>query len=261
MRARRFEGSLARSFSAVGGRGTTNQNELYRAIPDRHSNRGAYDGRPIPNELLDEISRLADHSVAPARIQWFADTTERQRFGELLVAATEAQVNDEQQSIDGFRWFRSTPEEILQHRDGLTIDGQGFTDAELALAKSMPPVSRTVGDQFFLGRTRDVHVATATAFGVITVPDPHNLAQQLAGGRLLERVHLWTTAHGLALQHMNQDTERADRETQLRTAPKFGPSLNTLLEEHRRALVSFRIGYPTLTPRLSPRRALVDVLR
>jgi hypothetical protein len=255
------QGSRAKLVARIRlGRGAAIRNELYQAIPERHSNRGGYDGRSIPNEVVQEISRLADRTVAPARIQWFADASDRQHFGDLLVSATEAQVNDEQQSIDSFSWFRSTDEEIRQHRDGLTLYGQGFTDAELAGAQGAP-VSRTLADQVFLQRTRDVHVATAAAFGVITVPDPHDLAQQLAGGRLLQRVHLWTAAHGLAFQHMNQITERADRETQLRIEPKFGAALNSLLDKHRHVLVSFRIGYPTITPGLSPRRALADVLR
>lgn len=84
--------------------------------------------------------------------------------------------------------------------------------------------------------------------------------QRLDGGRLLERIHLWTAAHGLALQHMNQLTERADREVELAIAPRFGTALDGLVRSGWHALSTFRIGYPTHAPHTSPRRAVEAVI-
>jgi hypothetical protein len=202
---------------------------LYRAIPARHSDRAGYQARPVPGELLDEMSRLADATAAPAELRWFSAGVDRDGLGRLLVEATEAFVADRQQSEDAYRWFRHDWDAVQAHRDGLTIDTQGLDDLTRAAAKLLPATSRTAGDRFWLDRTRDVHVATAAAFGVVTVPDPDDLTQRLAGGRLLQRIHLFTAGHGLALQHMNQITERADRERQLGLDAVFGAALDDLL--------------------------------
>ena len=108
--------------------------------------------------------------------------------------------------------------------------------------------------------TRDHHTRTAAAYGVVAVRDAADNAPRLQGGRLLERVHLWVTGHGLALQHKNQLTERADRELELGTPPRFGDAVRRLAPAGWQVLSLFRIGYPTQTPHASPRRAVEAVL-
>lgn len=60
----------------------------------------------------------------------------------------------------------------------------------------------------------------------------------------LQRVHLWATGAGLAVHHMNQVTERADRELQLGLRPTFGDAINQLVPDGWHPLASFRIGHP-----------------
>ena len=85
----------------------------------------------------------------------------------------------------------------------------------LLAAKILPAQSRTDGDAFWLKATRDVHTATAAAYGVITVDDVFDRAAQITGGRLLARLHLAATSLGLGFHHMNQITERIDRDRSL----------------------------------------------
>jgi len=132
-------------------------------------------------------------------------------------------------------------------------------DLQRAAAKLLPRGSRGAGDDFWLNRTRDVHVKTAAAFGIISVPDPADIAQRLAGGRLLERIHLWAVANDLALQHMNQVTERVDREADLGRPDGTARALLDIVGAP--VLVSFRIGYPTITARRSPRHPVEEVTR
>jgi hypothetical protein len=78
------------------------------------------------------------------------------------------------------------------------------------------------------------------------------------------RIHLWTAAHGLSLGHMNQITERVDRERQLGLAPRFGDASRGLIPDAGfQQLVAFRIGYPSGTDwrRPSPRRPAAAVIR
>jgi len=55
--------------------------------------------------------------------------------------------------------------------------------------------------------------------------------------------------------------ERADREQQLGIEPRFGDALHALTADvGLRALMPFRIGYPTVSAPPSPRRDLKSVL-
>jgi hypothetical protein len=178
----------------------------------------------------------------------------------LLVAATEAIIRDPDQSRSDYQWFRQTWDQIQRQRDGITIDASGLPELTQALAKLLPAQSRTATDDAWLAATRDRHTKTAAAYGIVVVRDAADNQQRLEGGRLLERVHLWTTGNGIALQHMNQLTERADRERELTIHPQFGDALQQLLPDGWQALSLFRIGYPTHTPNKSPRRALEAVI-
>ncbi|NKQ58245.1 hypothetical protein HFP15_35875 [Amycolatopsis sp. K13G38] len=182
-------------------------------------------------------------------------------MGGLIVAATEAIVGDRRQSEDAFAWFRSSRDDIDRYRDGLTLDGQGLAPLTLATAKLLPATSRGAGDAFWLEQTRTVHTATAAAYGVITVTDADDPVQRLRGGRLLQRIHLAATARGLALQHMNQITERIDRERSTGAAATFAARFDDLLARPGwRGLATFRIGYPVRPARLSPRRPVSEVI-
>ncbi len=234
---------------------------LHAAIPHRHTDRSAYDGRAIPAGVLAQMASLSG-GLPGTRLFWFSSAAARRRIGELMNASARAVTRDREQSVDGFALFRSSWDDIQKHKDGLTLDAQGLSALTTALAKLLPASSRTAGDKFWLDQTRRTHTRTAAAYGIVAVPDPGDNAQRLAGGRLLERVHLWTAANGLSLQHMNQMTERVDRERQLGLPPGFGRAVADLIPDRGwQPLVSFRVGYPAGSDgrRRSPRRPAATV--
>jgi hypothetical protein len=234
---------------------------LHEAIGRRHSNRGPYTTKPVSQELLAGLSAQAN-GLSGVQVRWFSTPSEKSAMATLIIEATQAIVDDEEQSRDSFAWFRNNRDDIDTHRDGLTLDGQGLAPVVLTLAKLLPASSRTAGDKFWLDQTRKVHTKTAAAYGVITVADPDDPMTRLTGGRLLERIHLAATAGGLALQHMNQITERIDRERMLGDPARFAPSLDALIAQSgRHGLSTFRVGYPVRSARLSPRRPLAAVTR
>jgi hypothetical protein len=227
---------------------------LYDVIGSRHSNRGPYRPVPVDSRLLRELGAQA-FGLPGLELRWFTTVSQRAALGALMIDAASAIVGDRQQSVDGFAWFRATEDAIEAHRDGLTVWGQDLPGPVASAAMLLPASGRTAGDQFWLDQTRTVHTRTAAAYGVITADDPADARTRLLGGRLLQRVHLAATARGLALQHMNQITERIDREASLGAAPVFADRFAALLATPaRRPLASFRIGYPVRAPRLSPRR-------
>jgi hypothetical protein len=232
---------------------------LYDAIGDRHTNRGPFEDRAVPPRTLDG---LVDRTgVTGVQVHWLTDPAPRAALSRLLVDAAAALCDDEQQSRDNFAWFRGDDDDIQRHRDGLTLGGQGFSPLKLAAAKLLPASSRAAGDQFWLKQTETVHTATAAAYGVITTSTPDDRATQLDAGRLLERVHLTATNQGIALHHMNQITERIDRERSAGAASAFEPRFAELLPSGERPLLTFRVGYAVREAAPSPRRALTQVMR
>ena len=241
--------------------GVPESGELYEAIPRRHTNRGPFRRRAVPVALRAEIDALVDAGLGGAALRWFATPAERARIGAALVAATEAIVADEEQSRCGYQWFRGTDAEVEQHADGMTTAVQGMHPLVERLGRIVPAPSRRTADRFWLRQTRAVHVSTAPAFVMVTVPDAGDDRLRMLGGRLLQRVQLLATARGLAVGHLNMLTVRADRERQTGAPPRFGRVLTELAGDAGEALVTFRIGYPSRRAAASPRRPVSEVLR
>jgi nitroreductase len=233
--------------------------EIYDAIGDRHTNRGPYRDEDVPVAML---AGLVDTAGLPGvDVHWVADDVGKAALGRLMIDAATAITHDDQQSRDSFAWFRSSDDAIQHHRDGLTLDMQGLSPVTLTVAKLLPASSRTAGDEFWVKQTRDVHTKTAAAYGIVTVTDPNDVSTRLLGGRLLQRVHLTATTRGVAVHHMNQITERIDRERTTGAEDTFGPRLAELLPSGVQALVAFRVGHPVRDARRSPRRPLSAVTR
>ena len=230
---------------------------LHDAIGDRHTHRGRY--------TPASVSAAALHRLAPDEpgvdIAWLTTVDQRAALGALMIDAAVAITADEQQSRDAFAWFRSDDDAIQRHRDGLTLDGQDLRPLVRTLAKLTPATSRTTGDEFWVRQTREVHTATAAAYGVLLVDDAADRSTQLAGGRALQRIHLAATRDGIALHHMNQITERIDRERQLGRAPTFADRLAPLLPAGAAPLAAFRVGIADHAARRSPRRPVSAVVR
>ncbi len=242
-------------------RGNVPVSDLYPFIPQRHTNRYPYDtGRPVTSATLDAFSALGDDP--DVKVFWFASTDMRQRVGTLLVDAANAFVADKaQDGVDTGIWWRGTWQDIQQRRDGITLDAAGLPDLTRALGKMLPSVSVAQQDSSFLQNTAD-QVKTAGAFGFLTVRNRQDRKQQLGVGRLWARMQLWATKEGLAMQPLNQATERASREVVLGSTPHFGTSLQTLVGDPAwLTLLSFRVGYSTHEGLRSPRRAVSDVVK
>ena len=232
---------------------------VYDAIGDRHTNRGPYTSETVS---ADELTDLVDLTGLPGiAVHWVTADDDKATLGRLMVDAAVAITGDRQQSEDSFAWFRSSDDDVQRHRDGLTLDAQGMSPVVLTLAKLLPASSRSAGDKFWVTQTRKVHTKTAAAYGVITATDAHDVTTQLVGGRLLQRVHLTATHQGLALHHMNQITERIDRESLAGQPPEFARRFAGLLPDGVQPLSAFRIGHPVRDARPSPRRGISEVTR
>jgi nitroreductase len=234
---------------------------LYRAIPRRHTHRAPFDtARDLSQSTLSSL----DHEVADiqqAAVVWITSDTAKRQVGQLIVEGAQAIAADHDQSVDSFRWWRDSWSDIQTYHDGMTIDAAGLSPVITALGKILPPQSREQNDQAWIQQTRDNYVKTAAVFGILVVRDATDNAQRIAGGRLYQRLHLAAVNRGLAMQPLNQITERIDRERLLGLNPRFTQAAADLMPEPGwQPLMSFRAGYPTVTASLSPRRRAEAVL-
>lgn len=233
---------------------------LFDAIPNRHTDRGAFDtGRTLTTDELEALSALNDED--DLAVVWLADDAGKAAFSDLTVAATAAIIADTEQSTDSFAWWRGDGPAIDRHKDGITIDTSGIPAWKQAAAKILPAQSRSQFDASWLSSTRDTHLPTAAAFGIVVARDLDAIPQRVAVGRLYQRLHLSAVTAGMAMQPLNQVVERRDRERQLGLEPAVGGPLAALVGgDTWAAMMPFRIGYPRGSVARSPRRPADQVV-
>lgn len=232
---------------------------LFAAIPQRHTDRSAYDAsRGVERAALEGLTALSDDPRTA--LLWLDAASAKTRFAELTVEATAAIVADPEQAHDDFAWYRQEWAEIERRKDGITMDTAGLPEPMRLAVRILPPTDRATMQQGWLDATRDRHVATASAFGLITIEDRSDLGQRIAAGRLFQRLHLAATTQSLAIQPLNQVLERVDREIATGVEPRFSGAIEEWVSVDRQVVLAFRVGHPTSTPNLSPRRPAEDVL-
>ncbi len=184
---------------------------LYRAIPQRHTDRGAYDAaRPLAAATLGGLAALNTHP--DLELVWLTTPAAMGQFAALTLQATAAIIADPEQARDDFVWWRGDWQAIQAHKDGITLDPAGLPALTRALGKILPAQALPAYDQAWLDGMRTRQVGTAAAFGLLVARDGGDNVQRLAAGQLWQRLHLSATTQGLAMQPLCQIAERIDRE-------------------------------------------------
>ena len=234
---------------------------LMRAIPFRHTNRGAYRAdQTVSNEQLRRFSDLVTSDSV--RIAFVEEPQARRDLGALIINATTEIITDQQMSVDSARWFRTGRRDIADHRDGVTADTSGLSPLMVAAAKILPERSAQSADKYWLSMTRDTHVATAPLLGILLVRDRFDMRSAIDAGRAWQRLHLAATLANIAAQPLNQPVEWMDRCAMLGKADSFGPALvkHASMPGWEPTFV-FRLGTAERTASASPRRPLSAVLK
>ena len=231
---------------------------LFEAIPNRHTNRAAYDlGRPVSQGQLDALGNLVD--APEVELVWFTKAGDKRTFGDLTTRATKVIIADPQQAADDFAWYRTDWDEIQAKKDGITIDPSGQSTLIRSLAKVLP-VSQKQNNDGWLRGTLETQIPTAAAFGALVVRDRLDPIARLRVGRIWQRIQLSATVQGLGMQPLCQVPERIDRERSAGLAPDFTDAMAVMLPPRSHAIMTFRIGYPTSEALRSPRHPATEVV-
>ena len=211
-------------------------------IGRRHTHRGAWRGGALPTA---KVQALLNFPAFPdVRLLLFEAASPRGvRFAELTNEATAAIAGDAAMMADSHRWFRHERSEAIAQMDGLTLRTAGLSPWLAAGAALLPAQSAESEGRYWLAATRDTQLPTASLFGLILTPDPHDRRAALLVGSAWQRLHLNAVAAGLAAQPLNQLPEIIDRQAQLRQPPTFARATDALLDDRNwRPGFAFRIG-------------------
>jgi len=239
--------------------GNTDESELFRAIPRRHTHRGAYDAhREVPDEVLAGLGAAA---LDCHMLRLYLVTGAAMKpLASLITSSTRAIIDDPDMSRDNARWFRFRQKAIDECRDGLTLDTNVTKPLKRFFAKLFPP-SAARADRHWGKDTTRIHLATAPLLGMIAVRSLYDRPTSLHAGRLWQRLHLLLTARDLAAQPLNQPVERVDRERQLEQPAHTAEALARITGDPEwQPTFIFRAGYPLRAPLASPRRPIDAVI-
>jgi hypothetical protein len=232
---------------------------LFSSIARRHTNRGRYADAPAAAALSSALESLV--TEPGIQLHLFVDNSDMALFRQGTIDATNAIISDADMSRDTNTWYRQSADDILQHRDGITIDCSGNGASTVLLSKVTGRPSDETANSYWLGATRGDQT-TGSAFGIVSSPAENTRADQLRVGQVYQAMHLWAVSQGLAMQPLNQMAERQDREQTQGLPPQSTALLAQLMgSTDRRAQMLFRIGYPWDDANPSPRRPIEWVLQ
>ena len=241
--------------------GERRENELYAAIPRRHTNRSRYDPkRSLPPALVEALSRLASDE-RDVKLFLFVDDVARTKIVEVSSAANAEIYSDPAVKRDSDSWVRSNWSAVQKYRDGLTIDSFGLPPVTTAIAKIVTAgmlrgaVARAQKDGY------SKLMLSAPLIGMIALRDRYDREQNLRAGRVWQRAHLLATARGVAGRPCNEAVEMVDHEKVLGKEPRRLSLLTGIIGDPAwQPTFVFYMGYPTIAGRASPRRPVKDVV-
>jgi hypothetical protein len=196
----RDEDLLARISLEPGDRPSDSEEELFRAIPVRHSNRQAFEDRDLPDDLAERlIAEARDEDV------WLhvARGDDRAAIAELIAEGDRIQWADKRFRRELASWMHPNRN---RSRDGMRGYGFGFGGL---MSHAGPVVIRL----FDLGKGRapkDQELAAGSPLLAVFVTASDQPAAWLATGQALQRVLLRARAADVWSSFLNQPVEVPD---------------------------------------------------
>ncbi|MHB1308240.1 MAG: Acg family FMN-binding oxidoreductase [Limisphaerales bacterium] len=214
---------------------------LFNAIQSRRTNREPFREDPVSQEILGELADAAAREGA-----WFEvldDDSRRVTAAELVALGDRAQWRSPEFRKELAKWVRP---DAGHHADGIPTRDYGVHDW---LSFAGPALIRS----FNRGNNqaaRDTDIALHSPALAVLGTDRENVRGWMEAGQALQSVLLHAQSEGVAASFLNQPLEVED----------LRPQLGDLTGRDGFPQVLLRLGYPTVEPPPSPRRAVRTVL-
>ncbi len=220
--------------------------DLYRAIPERQSNRRIYDGSPIPDDHLQQLANANTYPDVDLKI----NLTDDKQIGpviKLVKEANQIQFNDSAFVEELISWIRFSKHEELERKDGLTSSAMGFPSVPRWLGKMIIRNFATPEGE----AKKCENMIRSSAALIFFIAKNRTKKNWVDVGRSFERTALTATSLGISHAHLNMPCEVES------VRNKFSEFLE--LKENEEPLLLIRFGYAKPMPR-SPRRDISEVI-
>jgi len=211
--------------------GTERDRRLFQMIPVRHTNHKPYDGRSIPDDVLEQLAGCA--TEPNILVQLTSDHSIKQKVDELVVRADALEFAD-----PAFR------EEL-----GYWI-GQGVFGTSWLMSKIGQLAVTHINLGTSTAKKDSAVLLSSPVLGLISSLD-NRRDTQIQVGQVYQRLSLLAASYGIWCQPMSQivQVEETKREVaQLQPDPQRFPQL------------PFRLGFAEPEKQRTPRRSLAEVL-
>jgi nitroreductase len=242
--------------------GLKHANELYDAIPHRHTNRNPYYLKALPADFIESIHQLTNDE-SDIKLFLFNTEADRARIVDMIVKANHVVYADPQVELGSDPWIRTNWSDIQTFRDGIIVDEFGDPPLTTASGKFLPQSLKKFASRHGLLESpsyADILKATPL-FGLIALRDRYDKEQNLRAGRIWQRAHLFATARGIAGRPVNEAVELIDNQRLHNQPPQAEAALAELTGDNSwKPTFMFRFGYPIRDVSPSPRRPVKDAL-
>lgn len=218
--------------------------DLFSAIGHRQATRSKYDGRPIPQDELEQLRQAGKQEMV--RLILFTEKKEIDPIIEFVKEGNRLQFRNKSFVNELIHWIRFTKKDALASGDGLNSASMGFPFLPTWLGRFVISTFATAD-----GEARKAERLIRGSSGLALFIAESNSKQSWVNvGRSFERVVLKAAALNIRHAHMNMPCEEVEIRAKLQE--HLG-----LRNEH--PLLLLRIGYSDPMPR-SYRRPVEDVL-
>ena len=185
----------------------TARDPLFAQLLRRHTAKVDYDtARPVSNDTLAALRTvLADPAV---RYGATAEPAQRDALRTLCLDSAMVEIRTPRTMMESMRLIRLGPDEIAQHRDGISINSlmPRLAATVGAFDRSAPPAPGSTADKQSLSRFAG-HSQTAMGFVWLSTPVDAAVgsrSRELRAGRAYMRLQLKATELGLQVHPMSQ---------------------------------------------------------
>jgi hypothetical protein len=218
-----------------------------RLVLDRRTSRVPYDGRPVEAAVRDELAGIAtgyahrlEWSSEPELVRWLLELNRETLFFDLTDPVARREVG---------AWLRFSAAEAAARRDGFSPAALGFPGWLLRAYFSAARAFELPGPRHAVRRLYDRTMRGTTTVGWLSGPWEER-DDWIAAGRMLARLWLTMTKHGLVLHPFGSVITNAGANAQLRSR---------IEAPHGTLWLVFRAGHSMVPPR-SYRLELPEVL-
>lgn len=220
---------------------------LFDCMAQRQTNRSAYNGQEIPEEIIGSILRELKKENAVNIGIWHRKSREFNQLTQYVMDGNSVQMNDAAFKAELLSWIRFNQNQAEQTKDGLSYAALG--------APSLPAwISRPIVKAMFNSKRQnatDLQKIQSSSHLVLLASQANTVSAWVETGRVLQRLLLRLVQAGIAHAYLNQPCEVSSLNQKLRAE---------FLNNQAFPQILLRIGYGKPLPH-SKRRPLSEVIR